>query len=129
MGAALLSPCIMLPQNNEAMELKEYIAEIPKSRKSRFESIRKRIKALYPKAKESMRYKMPTYEFAEGWVALANQKSYISLYTCSPANIAEFKEKHSSIKTGKGCINFRDKDEIPLTDLDSVIQNAMEFRH
>ena len=103
------------------MELKKYIAKIPKYRKSRFESIRKPIKALYSKAKESMRYKMPTYEYAEGWVAIANQKSYISLYTCSSANIAEFKEKHSNIKTGKGCINFRDKDEIPLTPLDREI--------
>ncbi|MBT8333043.1 MAG: DUF1801 domain-containing protein [Desulfobacterales bacterium] len=111
------------------MELTEYLANIPKSRKSRFESIRKRIKILYLKAKESMRYKMPTYEFAEGWVALANQKSYISLYTCSFAHIAEFKDKHGTIKTGRGCINFRDRDEIPLTDLDSVIQSAMEFRH
>jgi hypothetical protein len=61
-------------------------------------------------------------------VALASQKNYISLYTCSAENIATFKEKYGTIKTGKGCINFRDKDEIPLSDLDSVIQNAMEFR-
>jgi len=55
------------------MELEQNIAEIPESRKSRFESIRKRIQILYPTAKESMRYKMPTYEFAGSWVALANQ--------------------------------------------------------
>ena len=76
-----------------------------------------------------MRYKMPTYEYQEGWVAIANQKQYISIYTCSAEHIAEFKKKHPEIKTGKGCVNLRDGNEIPLVDLETVIRNAMEYRH
>lgn len=72
-----------------------------------------------------MKYKMPTFESEKGWVALANQKNYISLYTCSAKNIAEFKNLHSHIKTGKGCLNIKDKDDFPLADLDSVIRNAL----
>lgn len=87
------------------------------------------IKELYPDAEESMKYKMPTYTTAQGWVAVANQKSYISLYTCSSEHLASFKAAHPGIKTGKGCINFRDKDPIPLEDLKPVIHSAVTSNH
>jgi len=111
------------------MGVSEYINNIPEKRKIRFQSIITIIKSLYPMAEESMRYKMPTYELGEAWVAVANQKSYISVYTCSAEHIASFKKKHPNLKTGKGCINFRDRDEIPQNDLKAVIKSAIEYRH
>ena len=111
------------------MEVIEYLSNIKDTRKTRFETIRLLILTLYPDAKESMRYKMPTYEHENGWVALANQKHYISLYTCGPGHIARFKTAHPGIKTGKGCINFQDKDDIPVGSLKAVIQSAMEGHH
>jgi len=107
------------------LELNEYMEQIPLARKARFASIRKLITSMYPQAEETMKYKMPTYHQGKGWVALANQKNYISLYTCSAEHLENFKKKYPGIKTGKGCINFRDRDEIPLNDLGSVIESAM----
>jgi len=72
-----------------------------------------------------MLYKMPTYQVDDGWVAIANQKRYVSLYTCGYHHIADFKAKHPQIKTGKGCINFRQKDELPLDDLKAVVTHAI----
>jgi uncharacterized protein YdhG (YjbR/CyaY superfamily) len=72
-----------------------------------------------------MRYKMPTYQVGDGWVALANQKHYVSLYTCGHHHIAEFKRKYPKIRTGKGCINFRDGDHIPVEELKGVIMHAI----
>ena len=66
----------------------------------------------------TMTYKMPTYRVGAGWVAIANQKHHVSLYTCGPHHIEDFKARYPGIKTGKGCINFRDKDELPVADLD-----------
>ena len=111
------------------MNVQEYIENIPLQRKPRFESIRMLVKSMYPQAEESMHYKMPTYRYAEGWLALANQKNYISLYTCSADHLVDFKKNNPGIPTGKGCINFRDKDDIPLADLCLVVQRAMEFKH
>ncbi len=111
------------------MNVQEYVDNLPQKRKQRFESIRMLVKSMYPQAEESMQYKMPTYRYDKGWVALANQKNYISFYTCSADNLVKFKRKHPKIKTGKGCINFRDNDEIPKEDLRSVIRRAMEFTH
>ncbi len=73
-----------------------------------------------------MKYKMPTYSVGNGWVAIANQKHYISLYTCGYHHIQAFRENHPKIRTGKGCINLRDNDVFPLEDLSEVIRHAIE---
>ncbi len=111
------------------MNLQAYRDALPAGRAGRFASIRALIRRLYPDAVESMRYRMPTFEYREGWIALANQKNYISVYTCMAAHIAEFRARHPAIRTGTGCINFRDRDEIPLDDLAQVIRNALEHEH
>lgn len=107
------------------MNVEEYIENIPEERRLRVVSIIDLIKELYPNSLESMKYKMPTYELAGAWVSVANQKNYVSLYTCSAEKIEEFKGKYPRIKTGKGCINFTDKVEIPLNDVKGVINKAM----
>ena len=111
------------------MELSEYVANATESRRERLLSIMNLIKRLYPDAEESMKYKMPTYTTDTGWVAVANQKSYVSLYTCDAEHLVAFKAAHPSIKTGKGCINFRDRDPIPLEDLEAVIHSAIRGNH
>lgn len=98
-------------------------------RRQRVDSIRQLVMRMYPDAVESMRYKMPTFEWGEGWLAVANQKNYVSLYTCAAQHLIAFKAAHPAIKTGSGCINFRDREMIPLDDLKTVIKSALEFRH
>ena len=91
------------------------------------EQIHKLIIELFPHAALDMAYRMPTYRVGNGWVAVANQKHYISVYTCGYHHIQEFKSEHPGIKTGKGCINFRDRDDIPLADLKKVIRHAIGY--
>ena len=81
---------------------------------------------LYPDCEETMKYKMPTFEFNGNWISVANQKKYISVYTCGEHCLKEFKKLHPKIKTGKGCINFKDSDSIPYGDLEIVIKTALE---
>jgi len=111
------------------LKLEEYLNNIPENRKERFRLILDIIKSLYPEAEESMKYKMPTYISGDGWIASANQKNYISVYTCSAEHLSDFKKKHPAIKTGKGCINFKDSDDIPIDDLKTVIKKAMSSGH
>ena len=105
--------------------VRTYLENTPAHRKKTLAAIHRLILKFFPKAEVSMKYKMPTYEWLDGWVALANQKNYISLYTCGPQHLEVFKNKHPKIKTGKGCINFRDKDEIPFSTLEDVIISAI----
>ena len=111
------------------MDLHAYLETIPAERAERIASIRALIRRLYPDAVESMRYRMPTFEYRDGWISLASRKHYISVYTCMAEHIAEFRARHPAIPTGTGCINFRDRDEIPLDDLAQVIRNALEHEH
>jgi uncharacterized protein YdhG (YjbR/CyaY superfamily) len=108
-------------------EVDNYIRSMPPQRHDRFMSIHDLIIRLYPDASIDMSYRMPTYRIGDAWVALANQKQYISLYTCSASHLETYKQKYPLQKTGKGCINFRDIDEIHYDELEVVIRHAIEF--
>ena len=107
-------------------EVKKYLADIPVDRKGVISELHSMILGLYPKAMVDMMYKMPTYHIKNGWVAIANHKNYVSLYTCGYHHISQFKEKHPKIKTGKGCINLKVKDPLPVADLQEVVKHAIE---
>ena len=107
-------------------DVQRYMESVPQDRKLVVGKLHTLILELYPNAEVDMSYKMPTYKVKDGWVALANQKRYISLYTCGPHHIAAFKEKYPAIKTGKGCINLKPTDEIPVSALKEVVKHAIE---
>ena len=105
--------------------VKEYFEGIPEDRKPGVLTLHETIMEEFPEATVDMKYKMPTYSFKDGWVAIANQKNYVSLYTCGYHHIEGFKERFPKIKTGKGCINFKEKDILPLDEIRMVIRHAI----
>lgn len=106
-------------------EVQAYFRAVPESRRGPMQKLHDAVMACFPKATVDLRYRMPTYSQGEGWVAIANQKAYVSLYTCSAAHLAAFREKHPEIKCGTGCINFRERDKIPLAAVKAVIRHAI----
>ncbi|WP_338517306.1 iron chaperone [Alteromonas gracilis] len=111
------------------MVLNSYLEALPKARRIKLQRLADLIISLYPSAEVSMKYKMPTFSIDAGWVAIANQKNYVSLYTCSAQHLEQFKQCYPTIKTGTGCINFKDKDDLPIDALKQVITSAMDFGH
>lgn len=109
-------------------DVAKYFAAVPDDRKELVDKLHQLIVDLYPKAVIDMAYKMPTYRAKEGWVAVANQKNYVSLYTCGEIHLAKFKQKHPDIKTGKGCINFKPRDKLPTAAVKQVVRHAIEHR-
>lgn len=107
------------------MDLSTYLKNIPEQRMARFNAIYTLIMKLFPDAEPSMKYKMPTFTLGDHWIALANQKNYLSVYTCNAQHLAEFQYQYPKIKTGKGCINIKDNDTFELNDLGSVITSAL----
>lgn len=107
-------------------DVKAYFAAVPEKRKGHVEVLHKAIIDCFPKAMVDLKYNMPTYTYGSGWVAIANQKHYVSLYTCSAAHLESFRSTYPNYKTGKGCINFREKDEIPVEAVKEVIKHAIE---
>ena len=107
-------------------DVRDYLDAVPGDRRARLMQLHELILSLFPNAALSLSYKMPTYRHGDGWVALANQKHHIALYTCGEHHIASFRDKYPTISTGKGCIRFRDKDNLPVNALKQVIRHAMQ---
>jgi uncharacterized protein YdhG (YjbR/CyaY superfamily) len=105
--------------------VQEYFDGIRAPRKAKIDKLHSLIVDCFPNAEIDMQYRMPTYRYGDGWVAIANQKHCVSLYTCSAEHLVKFKELHPNIKTGKGCINFRDRDAIPEDAVKEVIKHAI----
>ena len=78
-------------------EIKRYFASIPETRAERLKSIHELIVRIFPEAEQSMKYRMPTYEVNKNWLAIANQKAYISVYTCTPEMIRPYVGAASSL--------------------------------
>lgn len=106
-------------------DINRYIEGQPEDRRVVLSHLVALIQEQAPDAEASMKYKMPTFERAGHWVAVANQKHYVSLYTCQEEYIEEFRLKHPKVKTGKGCINFTRMDSIPYGDVVRVIDCAL----
>ena len=109
---------------NEAVAT--YFRSVPEDRKALLRELHDMVLRLYPHVRVDLQYKMPTYHVGEGWVAIANQKHYVSLYTCGYHHIEQFKQRCPQVKTGKGCINLRVKDDIPWPELDYVAKHAID---
>lgn len=107
-------------------EVRKYFSSVPELRKTRLQKLHDLILKLYPQVTIDLSYRMPTYKVGDGWVAIANQKHYVSLYTCGAHHLARFREQHPGIKTGSGCINFRDSDPLPIAAITQVIKHAIE---
>ena len=109
--------------------LKQYLGALPETRRERMSLLHQRVLSLATDITVSMRYRMPTYQRTEGldehWLAIGNQKHYVSVYTCGPHHLATVRKKHPTGKGGKGCLNFREGDELPMRDLDGVFRSAL----
>lgn len=107
-------------------EVERYFDAVPEERIALVRKLHALIVDMYPDARVDMSYRMPTYRAKAGWVAIANQKSYVSLYTCGAHHIAAFKKRYPGIRTGKGCINLKVTDRVSSAELRKVIRHAIE---
>ena len=112
----------------DQIKLKEYYSELPKDRSDRISKIRKTFLKSVKGVEETFKYNMPTFEKNGNWVALANQKNYISVYFCSEELISDIKQKYPKINTGKGCVRIGNKNELILDDLTKSFRKAMNYK-
>jgi uncharacterized protein YdhG (YjbR/CyaY superfamily) len=109
----------------DSQAITRYVAQLPEARRERALALHGLILSLFPQARVSMRYRMPTYHLGAEFVAWANHKQHLALYTCSDARIAGFCARHPEVSAGKGCLRFRDPQRLPLGDLAQVVKNAL----
>ena len=107
------------------MNTEDYYSAIPAHRAERLKQLETWIVGTGIPAKRSLRYKMPTFESADGWIAIGNQKHFCAVYTCSPEKIGHYTRKHTEISHGKGCLRFKDSSTIDRSALLAVIHASL----
>jgi len=112
-----------------ATTVRAYLAALPDERARRLRQIRDLFLGAVDGVRESMRYRMPTYERDGRWVALANNKSYVSVYFCSQALIEPLRVRHPELDCGRGCVRVRDSQHVPLYELRAAFVSAMGEAH
>lgn len=109
-------------------EIAEYINALPDHRAVALGAIHHLIVSMYPRVKQSLLYKMPTYTLGENWIAMGSQKAHYGVYTCSLIVIQPYLDKHPEIDAGKGCLRFSDTQKVVMADLRPVIQAALTLK-
>ena len=114
--------------SEQALSYEQYLAALPAARRTEIErvwaSVREHIPAGYT---EEIGAKFLSYKAGADWyVALANQKNYISLHLIPLYLFPEMKAKFDAaaskkLKRGKGCINFQRAEELPLEALGEIV--------
>ncbi|HEU4328525.1 MAG TPA: DUF1801 domain-containing protein [Roseiflexaceae bacterium] len=114
MGAATLS-------------YEDYLAAVPPERRAEIARVWELVRAHVPDGySEEITPKFLTFKAgAEWYVALANQKNYLSIYLMPIYVFPELKALLDSsgkkLKMGKSCINFKRADELPLEQIAAVL--------
>jgi uncharacterized protein YdhG (YjbR/CyaY superfamily) len=112
--------------SNRNPAVDEYMEKLAPERRAALAEVRSLILETVPDAIESMKYRMPTYEYEGGGLcALASQKHYMSLYMDT-----ELVEKHraelAGLDVGKSCIRFRKLDKLPLETVTTILQETVQ---
>lgn len=113
-------------ENNLSYE--QYLDSLPAARRTEIERVwglvRERIPDGYT---EEIGAKFLSFKAGADWyVALANQKNYISLYLIPLYVFPEMKAKFDAaaskkLKCGKSCVNFQRAEELPLGVIGEIV--------
>lgn len=103
-----------------------YVRSVAADRRGELEELRAWVRGVLPAARETMSYRMPTYEAGDGALicAIAAQKHHLALYVCQPQVLARHREAFSRLDVGKGCIRFRHLTALPRTAARKLLRDA-----
>lgn len=107
-------------------DVERFFESVPEASKLYFNQMHELVMQLYPEATIKVSYGIPIYKARTGWVGLGYWKDGVSIYTNGPGHLAEFRAKHPKVKGGKGSLNFKNTEALPLEDLSLVIVHAIE---
>jgi hypothetical protein len=113
-------------ENNLSYE--EYLESLPAARRTEIERVWRLVRESIPEGyTEETGAKFLSFKAGADWyVALANQKNYISLYLIPFYMFPEMKAKFDAaaskkLKCGKSCINFQRAEELPLEVIGEIV--------
>jgi len=108
----------------------EYLSALEDDwRRDTLMALRELIEREAPELRESIRYKMLSYDDDRGPVfGLNAQKGYVSFYVGDAAKVDPAGELLAGLDHGKGCIRFRKSVQVAETRIDTFISRAAAVR-
>ena len=109
----------------KSQEVEEYLAGLDPDRRDALSALRTIVLDESPGAVETMRYRMPTYEYQGGVLcAFASQKQYMSLYM-EPDLVEQHRGDLDGLSVGKSCIRFRRLDKLPIETIRTMLRETL----
>ncbi|MGL4541195.1 MAG: DUF1801 domain-containing protein [Polymorphobacter sp.] len=106
-----------------------YIAALPPLRRDRLEAARAMIHAQFGDVREAIEWKMPVFRRGAAgpgaFVALASQKSYVSVYFSDQEAARLLTASDPRLKGGKACVNITDSTPWPEAAVHDAIAAAL----
>jgi len=102
-----------------------YIADFPEDVQIILEKVRATVQQAAPKAKETIKYGMPTFVLNGNLVHFAAFKNHIGFYP-APTGIDAFIKELEVFRTGKGTIQFPIGKPIPFNLITKVVKFRVE---
>jgi uncharacterized protein YdhG (YjbR/CyaY superfamily) len=113
---------------DKSKEVAAYFQALTLERRTALEVVRALILEAAPGVTETMRYRMPTYEYdGDMLCALASQKQYMSLYMDPPV-VERHREELKGLSVGKSCIRFRKLEALPLETIRRMLEESVRSR-
>ena len=113
---------------NQTLSFEQYLDGLPPERRGEVERVWRLVRENMPGGYvEEIGPKFLSFKADEDWyVALADQKNYISLYLMPVYVFPELKAKLDAggkrLKCGKSCVNFKRAEELPLEVVAEVVR-------
>lgn len=112
---------------DQSLSYEQYLDGLPPGRRGEVERVWQVVRASVPGGyREEVTAKFLTFKAEGEWyVALANQKNYISLYLTPIYVYPELRAKLDAggkrLRCGKSCINFKRAEELPLDVIREIV--------
>ena len=114
--------------SERTQEVDQYLESLAPARQAALAKLRPLVFEVGPDAVETMKYRMPTYEYGDGVLcAFASQKHYMSLYM-DTGIVEKHREELTGLSIGKSCIRFRKLDQLPLGTIKQMLEETVQIR-
>jgi uncharacterized protein YdhG (YjbR/CyaY superfamily) len=106
-------------------EVDAYMQAQSPERRTALEKLRRLVLDTVPDAVETIKYRMPTYDYAgEMLCAFASQKHHMSLYMDTQV-VDKHRSQLQGLDIGKSCIRFKRLEALPLDEIELMLKETV----
>ena len=107
-------------------DIDQYISTFPEDVQAMLQQIRSTIQQAAPDAKEAIKYGIPTFVLNGNLVHFGGYKNHIGFYP-APMGIEVFKQETAKYEAGKGTLQFKLNEPLPLELISRIVKFRVEM--